>query len=84
MYQVYILQNPKGKFYVGQTEKLAERLDSHNNTEEFRGQFTRKNGPWKLVWTEEHPTRSSAMVRERQIKSMKSARWIREKLLGSG
>jgi predicted GIY-YIG superfamily endonuclease len=35
----------------------------------------------ELVWSEEHPTRSSAMARERQVKAKKSARWIRENLL---
>jgi putative endonuclease len=81
MYIVYILQNASGKFYIGHTRDLNARLCSHNSTHEIRGRFTRKNGPWELVWTEQHPTRASAMVRERQIKSMKSARWIREHLL---
>jgi predicted GIY-YIG superfamily endonuclease len=33
------------------------------------------------VWSESHSTRASAMQREREIKRMKSARWIREHLL---
>jgi putative endonuclease len=81
MHWVYILQNPAGKFYIGQTDDLPARLHSHNRTDSIRGKFTRKNGPWELVWSEEHPDRASAMARERQIKSMKSARWIREHLL---
>jgi putative endonuclease len=80
MYWVYVLQNPCGKFYIGQTDNLSARLYSHNRTDKTDGKFTRKNGPWNLVWSEEHPTRSSAMARERQIKGMKSARWIREQL----
>ena len=79
---VYILQNPQGKFYIGQTKDLAARLEFHNNTESFEGNFHRKNGPWKLVWSEPHDSRQSAMKRERQIKRMKSAKWIREHLLG--
>ena len=35
-----------------------------------------KSGPWKLVWSDGHRTRSEAARRERQIKQMKSARWI--------
>ncbi len=81
MFWVYILQNPAGKFYVGQTEDPALRLLSHNRTDKTLCKFTRENGPWERVWTEEHPTRSSAMAREHQIKNMKSARWIREQLL---
>ena len=84
MFWVYILQNPSGKFYIGQTGDLEMRLLSHSRTDASKGAFTRKNGPWKLVWSEGHTTRSSAMAREKQIKTMKSARWIRENLLGSG
>jgi len=81
MYWVYIIQNPQGDFYIGHTEDLTNRLHSHNRTDKLLGKFTRKNGPWELVWSESHPTRSAAMRRERQIKAMKSARWIREQLL---
>jgi len=78
---VYILENPAGVFYVGQTEDLARRLLDHNRTDVSDGHFARKNGPWKIVWSEQHVTRSSAVRRERQIKRMKSAKWIREHLL---
>jgi len=81
MFHVYILQNPKGKFYVGHTDDLPARLHSHNRTDKQIGKFTRKNGPWELVWSEQHPSRASAMARERQIKAKKSARWIRDSLL---
>src|SRR6185503_603412 len=73
VYWVYILQNSKGGFYIGHSEDLPTRLHSHNRTDKFAGKFTRKSGPWRLVWFEEHPTRASAIVRERQIKAMKSA-----------
>jgi predicted GIY-YIG superfamily endonuclease len=81
MYRVYILENPAGKFYIGHTDDLNLRLHSHNRTDIARGKFTRKNGPWILAWSEEHSSRAAAMARERQIKSMKSAKWIREQLL---
>ncbi len=81
MFHVYILENVAGKFYIGHTDDLQTRLASHNDNGPTHGKYTRKNGPWALVWSEEHPDRASAMARERQIKSMKSARWIREVLL---
>jgi predicted GIY-YIG superfamily endonuclease len=81
MFWVYILQNPQGMFYIGHTDDLPSRLKSRNDPRQTHGKFTRKNGPWQLVWSEEHASRSSAVRRERQIKSMKSARWIREHLL---
>jgi predicted GIY-YIG superfamily endonuclease len=81
MFWVYLLQNPAGKFYLGHTDDLELRLHSHNRTDRTLGKFTRKNGPWELVWSEEFPNRTAAAARERQLKSMKSARWIREVLL---
>jgi predicted GIY-YIG superfamily endonuclease len=81
MFFVYIIENPKGRFYIGHSDSLEERLASHNRIDKIGGKYTRKNGPWKLVWSETHPTRSAAVKRERQIKWMKSARWIREHLL---
>jgi putative endonuclease len=83
MFWVYVLENPNGKFYIGQTQNIPARINDHNRTDSFEGHFTRKNGPWKLVWSEAHDSRGSAINRERQIKRMKSARWIREHLLAS-
>ena len=83
MFWVYVLENPAGKFYIGQTANLDQRLKDHNRTDSFDGHYTRKNGPWKLVWYEAHESRSSAILRERQIKRMKSAKWIRDHLLKS-
>ena len=34
---VYILQNPRGKFYIGQTEDLAARVAFHNRTDSIDG-----------------------------------------------
>ena len=81
MYHVYVLQNPSGRFYIGQTADLQRRIQQHNADEKGTGKYTLKNGPWQLVWSEEHKDRKSAMLREKQIKAMKSARWIRENLL---
>jgi putative endonuclease len=83
MFRVYILKNPKGRFYIGHTDNLDSRLGSHNRTDKISGKFTRKNGPWILMWSEEHFGRSSAMRREREIKNWKSARLIRDRLLKS-
>ena len=77
----YILENPQGKFYIGQTSDLEKRLADHNQTDTKQGKYTRKNGPWQLVWSEEHLTRSSAIKREREIKGWKSAVIIRQRLL---
>ena len=75
MYYVYILQNRDGRFYVGQTSNLEERVKRHNSG---RSEYTSHAGPWELVYREEFDTRSSACKREREIKNWKSARRIRE------
>ena len=79
MFWVYVLQNPVGRFYIGQTDELPARLLRHNENDTRK--YTNKNGPWALVWSEAHETRSSAVKRERQVKRMKSATWIRPHLL---
>ena len=79
---VYILENADGKFYVGQTDDLDRRVAEHNDPAHNARKYTSKQaGPWRLVFSEEHPTRAEAMDRERFIKSRKSAAWIRQNLL---
>src|SRR3989442_472352 len=63
---VYILFSESiGRYYIGQTSDLENRITEHNHGE------TRsiKNGtPWKIVWTQELPSRSEAMKLETRIK----------------
>ncbi len=71
-YYVYILQSLKnGKLYVGHTNNLPRRLYDHNNG--WGSKYTCQNGPWKLVYSESHPDRSSAIKRERFLKSTKGS-----------
>jgi len=44
MFFVYILQNPKGRFYIGHTDNLDARVTSHNRIDKISGKFTRKMG----------------------------------------
>ena len=80
-YWAYILQNPAGRFYIGHTDDLASRVNNHNRTDKILGKFTRKNGPWILVWSEKHSDRASAVRREQEIKSWKSRKRIQTELL---
>jgi len=80
-YWVYVLENPAGRFYIGSTGNLENRLAQHNAKDKIGSKFSHKNGLWSLVWSEPHLTRSAAVQREKQIKAMKSAKWIREQLL---
>ena len=77
----YILENRQGRFYVGSTDDLRSRLADHNDPDRARSKYTARHAPWRLVWSEVHSTRASAMRREADIKRKKSAKWIREALL---
>ena len=80
MYYVYILQSLKtGKLYIGHTDNLARRLEEHNTGR--GGKYTRQNGPWKLVYSEHHPDRSSAAKREQYLKSTRGSQ-EKKKLAG--
>ena len=70
---LYILQNTEGKYYVGVTERLDDRLEEHNRGQCFS---TRNKGPWKIVYTELHVTKGAAMKREGQIKRKKRKSYI--------
>jgi len=79
MFNVYILENPKGRLYIGHTQDLGRRLQQHNSPEgkEHLGKYTHRNGPWSLVGSEGFETRAEAMRREKQLKSWKSPKKIR-------
>ena len=77
-YYVYILRSFKdGTYYVGSTQDLHSRIERHN---QGRTKYTKPKRPWKLVYHEEHPDRSSAVKRELEIKKRKSRNFI-EKLV---
>ena len=81
MYGVYVLYSSKfNKIYIGQSSQVATRLHFHNEGPE-KG-WTARFRPWKLVHQEEFATRSEAIKREKQLKSARGRRWIREELLG--
>ena len=75
-YYLYIIQsNRDDSFYIGTTQDLDARILRHN---QGRTKYTKHKRPWKLVYTEEHPDRSSAMKREYAIKRRKSTDYISE------
>ncbi|HWQ03236.1 MAG TPA: GIY-YIG nuclease family protein [Candidatus Nitrosotenuis sp.] len=81
-YVVYVLLNPKNQTYVGQTIDLLQRLAQHNDPHcQLTLHTKRRPGPWRLLHSEEFPTRSAAMRREKELKSGKGREWIRRILL---
>jgi putative endonuclease len=69
MYYVYILHIKKtGRYYTGQTQNLAKRLQKHTRGET---KSIKNRGEVELVYIERYSTRAEAMKREKQIKSFK-------------
>ena len=77
-FYLYIIESQKdGSYYIGCTQDLEERLTRHN---QGRSKYTKSKLPWKLVYCEDYPDRSSASIREYAIKRRKSKDYI-EKLI---
>ena len=72
MFHVYILRCSDGALYVGSSEDLDTRIATHKSGS--AALFTRRRRPVVIVYSEAHPTRTSAVSGERQIK-----RWTRAK-----
>ncbi len=64
MHHIYILRCSDASYYIGHTTNIKARVQAH----------TFKHCPVVLVFTESHPTRLTAIRRERQLK-----RWTRAK-----
>ncbi|NCI45599.1 GIY-YIG nuclease family protein [Sediminibacterium soli] len=78
-FYVYILQSIKDfSYYIGQCDDLDRRMSKH-----FDGlsRYTASKRPWRLRYFEVYYSRTDALKRERQIKSMKSRRYIENLLV---
>ncbi len=74
MYFLYILECSDGSFYTGITNNVERRFNEHKKG--VGGHYTSSREVKKIVYTEEHVDKSSALKREAQIKG-----WRREKKL---
>lgn len=77
MYIVYVIANPRGKLYIGQTDNFEQRLANHNSGR-FPGYTARIGGPWRVIYTEEYQSRSGALRRERYFKQGAGHRAMQE------
>ena len=68
MYRVYVIQNPDGKFYIGMSEDVEERLTQHNSGV---SKWTKHRGPWTLRWTSEAISITEARKLENFLKRQK-------------
>ena len=73
-YYVYILQSKvTGKYYVGQTKNLSQRLKEHNSGQT---KSTKHGIPWEHKYIKEFSMRKEAVNYENKIKKMKSSKYI--------
>lgn len=68
MYYIYILECSDGSFYTGYTNDVKKRLQVHNSGNGAK--YTRGRLPAQLVYFEIFDTKSEAMKRECEIKSL--------------
>ena len=70
MFFVYIIKSSKlDRYYIGSTENLEKRIKSHNSG---KVKSTKAYRPWVIVYTECFENKTTALKREKQIKSYKS------------
>ncbi len=66
MAYVYILRCSDGTLYIGHTEDLASREQTHNDG--FGSRYTAQRRPVTVVYSEELGSSAAAITRERQLK----------------
>ena len=77
---VYVLECADGSFYTGYTRDVERRVAEHNAGEGAK--YTRGRTPVELVHTEGFESRSAAMKREHEIKTL--SRGEKERLVDDG
>ncbi len=71
---VYIIySDARDKYYVGQTDNIESRLQSHNSG---KSPYTSIANDWELVYSESFESRTESRKRENEIKRKKSRKYI--------
>ncbi len=77
MFYTYILRSLRfNRHYIGHTENLTKRLESHN-----RGKVrsTKAYRPWEIIYYETFTTRSEAYQREKFFKTLEGRIWLKQR-----
>ncbi|MFB6195978.1 MAG: GIY-YIG nuclease family protein [Haloplanus sp.] len=77
MHYVYVVECSDGTYYTGYTTDVERRVAEHDAGDGAK--YTRGRTPVELVYTERYDTRSAAMRREHEIKSL--SRRAKERLI---
>ncbi|HPG12199.1 MAG TPA: GIY-YIG nuclease family protein [Chitinophagaceae bacterium] len=81
MFFVYVIRSDAdGRFYVGMTQSVNNRLNQHNKGRVFS---TKGYLPWQLFFVESFTNRPDARKREKYLKSGIGKEYIKSKWSGS-
>ena len=72
-YSYIIYSSSRGRYYIGHTQDINERIARHNSGRE---KHTKSGAPWKLIHSETFQTRGEAMKREATIKKRGAKRYL--------
>ncbi|MCF8238774.1 MAG: GIY-YIG nuclease family protein [Saprospiraceae bacterium] len=79
---VYVMHSMHhGKIYIGQTSQLIARFHSHN--ELSRKGWSIRYRPWVVIHVEFFESRTEALRREKELKSARGRKYIREEIIGA-
>lgn len=67
---VYLLRCRDGSLYTGIAKSPEKRVYEHNHDNQLGAKYTRARRPVRLVYQENHPSRSLASKRESEIKRL--------------
>jgi putative endonuclease len=80
MYTVYVLYSEKyDKIYIGYSSDIDNRILSHNSISS--NGWTKNFRPWKLIYSEEINDKSSALKREKELKTARGRKYIWKEIL---
>ncbi len=78
MNYVYVLQSEKdGQWYIGSTKDLKRRVMQHNRGE---SKSTKNRRPLEMVYYEASDSKSSALKREKYLKTAYGHRYLHSRL----
>ena len=72
-WHIYIVECADNSLYTGITKDINKRLNEHNFDDKKAAKYTRTRRPVTLVYSETAETRSAALKREWQIKTLTRA-----------
>jgi len=79
MWYAYVLENVENKkFYIGSTDNLRRRVKEHNQGR--GGNYTRKQGKFKIVFYEAFIEKKDALKAERFFKTGYGREVLKDKL----